>query len=151
MERVLLETITNQMKQVIGKRQHHSPKTNHVSLSWPPPTTNNSYLNTGTATGTLYQDVSRAFDAVSHSLVLDNQQGTDWTRWVGNWLTVWQSTVFTQARTCHEWSPPGISILQHLHKHHLTKFADDTKLAAEVDTSEGKAISQTDSTGWMGG
>lgn len=160
MERVLLETITNQMKQVIGKSQQHLPKANHVTLTWPPPTTNNSSFqhrdsNRYSLPGR-QQSVWRCFPQPCPGQTSKAQAGPWSVRWVGDWLTVWWSTVFTQASSlsraeCPRHLDTGPHAIQYLHKHNLTKSADDTKLAAEVDMSEGRAVLQTDCTGWTGG
>ncbi|GAB0197902.1 hypothetical protein GRJ2_002255600 [Grus japonensis] len=90
---------------------------------------------TGRAVDVFYLDFTKAFDTVSHSLLLDE---------------------LARLAVCDKWGPPGINTgphaVQNLHKRSghnsiestLTKFADDTKLGGEVDRSEGRAIVQTD-------
>lgn len=69
MERVLLETITNQMGQVIGKSQHNFTKgvTNLITFY----NKKTSSVNMGTAVDVVYLDVSKVFNSVSNLLLLD--------------------------------------------------------------------------------
>jgi len=92
MERVLLETITNQIKQVIGKSQHRFTKgksrlTNLVTFY----SKITFSLDMGRAVDAVYLDFNKAFDTVSHSLLLDELARYRLDGWfvrgVGSWLT----------------------------------------------------------------
>ena len=80
------------MKQVIGKSQHgftkgKSCQTNLITFY----NKIASSVDMGIAVDVVYLDFSKAFDAVSHSLLLDKlarYRLDGWSaRWVGNWLT----------------------------------------------------------------
>ncbi|GAB0192430.1 mitochondrial enolase superfamily member 1 [Grus japonensis] len=99
---------------------------------------------------------------VPHSLLLEKlmRYGLDkWSmRWVGNWLTgctqrVVVNSSFSNWQPVRSRVPQGLgptlfnAILSDLDdwiKCTLMKFADDTKLSGEVDTSEGRATLQED-------
>ena len=92
MERILLGTITSQMKHVIGKSQHGFTKgksclTNLITF-YDKVTCS---VDVGRAVDIVYLDVSKAFDTVSHSLLLEKPMRSSlekWSvRWVGKWLT----------------------------------------------------------------
>ena len=95
----------------------------------------------GRAVDIIYLDFSKAFDMVSHSLLLESlicyslDKWSMW--WVGNWPTLnryWAQILFNIF----------ISGLDGGIKCTLMNFADDTKLSGQVDTSEGRATLQED-------
>ncbi|KAK4806222.1 hypothetical protein QYF61_001145 [Mycteria americana] len=155
MERVLLETITNQMKRVIGKSQHGFTKGQTNLITFYNKITFS--VDMGRAVDTVYLDFSKAFDTVSHSLLGDKvakYRLDGWSaRWIENWLTgctqrVVINVFFSGWQRLTSWVPQGlilgpmlfnifINYLDDLIESTLTKFADDTKLGDEVDMSEG--------------
>ncbi|KAK4815527.1 hypothetical protein QYF61_003219 [Mycteria americana] len=112
----------------------------------------------------VYLDFSKAFNMVSHSLLLEKLMGyglDKWSvQWVGSWLTGRTRRVVVNS-SFSNWQPvtggvPQGSILgptmfnvftsdrEDGIKCTLMKFADATKLSGEVDTSEGRATLQED-------
>ncbi|KAK4817762.1 hypothetical protein QYF61_026985 [Mycteria americana] len=131
MKRVL-ETITNQMK-VIGKSQHgftkgKSRQTNPITFY----NKSTSGVEMGRAVDVVYLEFSKEFNTVSHSLQLGKLARYRLEGWSARWVTL--RGVFNIFINNPDYGVEST----------LTKFADATKLAGEVNTSEGRAILQRD-------
>jgi len=115
MERILLRAITSQMKHMTGKIQCGFTKGKSCStnlIAFYDKIT--CSVDVGRVVDTVYLDFSKAFNTVSHSLLLEKlmRYSLDkWSvRWVGNWLTSCTQSVVVNS-SFSNWPPVTSGVL----------------------------------------